>query len=247
MKLNIFKTQEELIAEMAAYFIKSANAAIEEKGAFDVSLVGGNSPKKLYELLATKEFKNQTDWHKINFFFGDERYVPANDPQSNALMVQNVLFTPLKISEKQIFKIIEAQSIASLPTPDAAAKKYNETIVTHFKNKPVRFDLMLLGLGDNSHTASLFPFTPVLFESSATVKAVFLKDQNIYRITMTAPMINQSKQIAFLVYGKEKAEAVYHILKDVQDIEKYPAQLIHPTEGELEWFLDTDAASLLEN
>ena len=241
MKLNIFKTQEELIAEMAAYFIKSANAAIEEKGAFDVSLVGGNSPKKLYELLATKEFKNQTDWHKINFFFGDERYVPANDPQSNALMVQNVLFTPLKISKKQIF------NVDTILSPDAAAIKYNETIVAHFNHKPVRFDLMLLGLGDNSHTASLFPFTPVLFESSATVKAVFLKDQNIYRITMTAPMINQSKQIAFLVYGKEKAEAVYHILKDVQDIEKYPAQLIHPTEGELEWFLDTAAASLLEN
>lgn len=241
MEINIFKTQQELIVSVALYFIKIVNAAIDDKGVVHVALAGGNSPKKLYELLATNEYKNQVDWSKLNFFFGDERYVPWDDAQSNSLMIQKSLFDPLKIPASQIFKIDTSL------TPDDAAKKYNETIEAHVKRIPVRFDYMLLGLGDNGHTASLFPFTCVLAETYATVKAVLLHEQSSYRITMTAPMINESKHIAFLVYGKEKAEAVYHVLKDVRNPEKYPAQLIHPVEGELQWFLDEDAASLLEN
>lgn len=239
MTINIYKTRQELIISIARHFIKIVSAAIDDRGAVNVVLAGGNSPKKLYQLLATDEYKNQVDWSKINFFFGDERYVPADDAQSNSLMIQKTLFDPLKIPASQIFKIDTTR------TPDSAAKKYNETIVAHVKKMPVRFDFMLLGLGDNAHTASLFPFTPVLAETYATVKAVFLKEQNSYRITMTAPLINQSKHIAFLVYGKEKTEAVHHVLKDVRDAEKYPAQLIHSADGELQWFLDEDAASLL--
>ena len=156
-------------------------------------------------------------------------------------MVQNSLFDPLKIPGAQIFKI------DTTLTPDDAAKKYNETIEAHVQQMPVRFDFMLLGLGDNAHTASLFPYNCVLAETYATVKAVLLQEQNRYRITMTAPMINESKHIAFLVYGSAKAKAVYHVLKDVRNPEKYPAQLIHPADGELQWFLDEDAAALLEN
>ncbi len=237
MKINIFKAPQEVIVSIALHFIKIANNAIQEHGVCNVALAGGNSPKKLYELLATNQYKNQIDWSKINFFFGDERYLPADDTQSNSLMIQKSLFDPLKIPSSQIFKI------DTTLTPDAAAKKYNETIAAHVKQMPIHFDFMLLGLGDNAHTASLFPFTCVLAETKATVKAVFLKDQNSYRITMTAPMINESKHIAFLVYGKEKAEAVYHVLKDARNVEKYPAQLIHPEEGEFHWFLDEAAAS----
>lgn len=248
MGINIFKTQQELIISIALYFIKTVNDVIKDKGKVNIVLAGGNSPKKLYELLATNEYKNQIDWNKINFFFGDERYVPSDDSLSNYLMIQKSLFDPLKISGSQIFVIDTKLS------PEEAAKNYSETITLHFseglysdKHKPVSFDLMLLGLGDNSHTASLFPFTSILSETSATVKAVFLKDQGNYRITMSAPLINQSKHIAFLVYGKEKAEAVYHVLKDVRDTEKYPAQLIKPIEGELQWFLDASSASLIIN
>jgi 6-phosphogluconolactonase len=107
--------------------------------------------------------------------------------------------------------------------------------------------LILLGLGDNAHTASLFPHTPVLQEKSSSVKEVFLNDQQVYRITFTAPLINQAHHIAFLVYGKTKAEAVHHILEGEKDIERYPAQLIDPEEGELTWFLDESAASFLKN
>ncbi len=241
MMINIYKTQQELIVSMAVHFIKIVNEAIDDKGVANIALAGGSSPIKLYGLLATNEYKNQVDWSKINFFFGDERYVPADDAQSNSLMIQKALFDPLKIPASQIFKI------DTTLRPDKSAKNYNETIEAHIKQMPVRFDFMFLGLGDNAHTASLFPSTSVLAETSATVKAVFLKEQNSYRITMTAPLINQSRQIAFLVYGKEKAEAVHQVLNDVRDAEKYPAQLIHPTDGELQWFLDEDAASLLNN
>lgn len=240
MTINVFKTENELISAIAIYFIKIAQHTIEEKGIFNTALAGGNSPKKFYQMLSSDEFKNKIDWSKVNFFFGDERYVPAADAQRNSWMVQKYLFEPLNISSSQILEVDTTLS------PEQAAKKYDETIRTHFKHIPVRFDLMLLGLGDNSHTASLFPFTPVLAEKSPTVKAVFLKEQNSYRITMTVPLINQSKYIAFLVYGKEKAEAVYHVLKDVRNPEKYPAQLINPADGELHWFLDDNAASLLE-
>ena len=240
MTINVFKTENELISAIAIYFIKIAQHTIEENGIFNTALAGGNSPKKFYQMLSSDEFKNKIDWSKVNFFFGDERYVPAADAQRNSWMVQKYLFEPLNISSSQILEVDTTLS------PEQAAKKYDETIRTHFKHIPVRFDLMLLGLGDNSHTASLFPFTPVLAEKSPTVKAVFLKEQNSYRITMTVPLINQSKHIAFLVYGKEKAEAVYHVLKDVRNPEKYPAQLINPADGELHWFLDDNAASLLE-
>ncbi len=240
MTINIYKTQQELIVSVAMHFIRIVNAAIDDRGVVNVALAGGNSPKKLYELLATDEYKNQVDWSKINFFFGDERYVPADDAQSNALMIQKSLFDPLKIPAAQIFKIDTTLA------PDDAAKKYNETIEAHVEQMPIRFDFMLLGLGDNAHTASLFPFNCVLAETYAIVKAVLLNEQNSYRITMTAPMINESKHIVFLAYGKEKAQAVYHVLKDVRNPEKYPAQLIHPADGELQWFLDEAAAAGLK-
>ena len=240
MRVNIYKTVVEQIQAMADHVVLVAQNVIAAHGGFNIALSGGNSPRKLYELLATDEYKNQVDWSKVNFFFGDERYVPADDAQSNSHMIQKCLFDPLKIPASQIFKI------DTTLTPDDAAKKYNETIEAHVKQMPVRFDFMLLGLGDNAHTASLFPFNCVLAETYATVRAVLLEEQNSYRITMTAPMINESKHIVFLVYGKEKAQAVYHVLKDVRNPEKYPAQLIHPADGELQWFLDEDAASLLE-
>jgi len=126
-----------------------------------------------------------------------------------------------------------------------ASKIAPTRIAAHFKGKEPVFDLILLGLGDNAHTASLFPYTTVLHDQSAAVQAVFLPEQNVYRITMTAPMINQARHIAFLVYGQSKAEAVHHVLEDGYDPEKYPAQLIKKEGGNVGWYLDNDAASLL--
>lgn len=240
MAIRVFKTVDELLHALASYFITVAQDALAQRGACNVVLAGGNSPKKLYQLLSSDTFRHQIDWQNIYFFFGDERYVPLDDPQNNAHMAQQFLFDPLHISPAQVFKIDTRLS------PDDAAAHYQETIATHFKHQPVHFDFMLLGLGDNAHTASLFPFVPVLTETAPTVKAVFLKELNTYRITMTAPLINQSKHIAFLVYGEEKAEAVAQVIQGETAIEKYPAQLIQPTEGELDWFLDGDAGALLK-
>ena len=241
LAIHIFKTIPEVIKAAADYFVSIAQDSISSRGEFNVALSGGSSPKKLYELLASPEFKEQIDWNKINFFFGDERYVPANDPESNALMVKKALFDPLNIPGPRIFTID-----TSFP-PDEAAQKYASTINDHFKHEKVQFDLVLLGLGDNSHTASLFPYTSILADKSASVKAVYLEDQNVYRISMTAPLINQARHIAFLVYGESKAEAVHHVLEDKFDPNKYPAQMINPIEGNTEWYLDQFAASRLKN
>ena len=237
--LNIYKTTEETIKGLADYFVQTVNTAIKEKGSCTVVLSGGNSPKKLYELLASADYSQQIDWDKIYFFFGDERYVPFTDTENNGNMVKKSLFEPLMIPDANIFYINTA-----VP-PEESAKKYAQRILSYFKNDPVRFDLILLGLGDNSHTASLFPHTSVLKEKKALVSAVYIKELSSYRISMTAALINEAYAIAFLVYGEAKAMAVYNILEGEKDFETYPAQLISPEEGVLHWYLDEDAAKNL--
>ena len=241
MELHIYKTEDEVIQGLANYFVQTVNNVIQDKNECTVVLSGGNSPRKLYELLATWNYSKQIDWDKIYFFFGDERYVPFNDPENNGNMVKKELLEPLMIPDANIFYINTAVQ------PDESAKKYAQRILSHFKNKPVRFDLILLGLGDNGHTASLFPHTPVLHEKKALVKAVYLEETSSYRITMTAALINEAYNIAFLVYGRTKANAVYEVLEGEKNIETYPAQLIMSEEGMVHWFLDEDAAKNLRN
>lgn len=240
MSVHILKTIPELINVIAGHFISVGKNAIAARGEFNVVLSGGNSPKKLYELLASPEYEEKINWKKVNFFFGDERYVPANDPENNAYMAKRTLFDPLNISKSNIFPINTSLS------PQEAAKNYTTTISAHLSRQELQFDLIILGLGENSHTASLFPYTPVLTDKSTSVQTVFLEEQKVYRITMTAPLINRARNIAFLVYGQKKAEAVHHVLEDKFDPQKYPAQLINPLKGELHWFLDEAAASLMK-
>ncbi|HEY2582181.1 MAG TPA: 6-phosphogluconolactonase [Mucilaginibacter sp.] len=240
MELNIFNTADEVLAALAAHFVKIANQAIAADGRFSVALSGGSSPKKLYELLALS-FKDKVDWGKVYFFFGDERNVPQTHPDSNYLMAKKALFDPLNIKRSHIFPVDTSLD------PGDAARKYEEEILEFFDENEMSFDLVLLGLGDNSHTASLFPYTPVLHDRIPGVKEVFLEDQQVYRITLNAPLINEAGHIAFLVYGEGKAIAVHHVLEDDEDIENYPAQLIEPVVGEIEWFLDEAAASLLKD
>ena len=239
MELYIYKTTDEVIEGLANYFIQTVKTAIKEKNECAVVLSGGNSPKKLYELLASMDYGNQIDWDKVYFFFGDERYVPFNDPGNNGNMVKKALFEPLMIPDANIFYINTA-----VP-PEESAKKYSQRILSYFKNNPVRFDLILLGLGDNAHTVSLFPHTPVLKEKKALVSAVYIQELFSYRITMTAALINEAHAISFLVYGDAKANAVHDVLEGEKDFETYPAQLIIPEDGVLHWFLDEDAAKSL--
>ena len=239
MKVHVIDTEQDLITTFANFFVDQARIYIKSQGQFNVVLSGGSSPKKVYELLASPDFRDKVDWRKVYFFFGDERYVPADDPKNNALMVDNALFKPLHISEDQVFKI----DTSLIPTE--SAEKYMKAIAAHFKGQAIRFDLVLLGLGANAHTASLFPSTEVLREKKVTVRAVYLKEENTYRITMTAPMINQAKNIAFLVFGENKAAAVKQVIKGPRNPEYYPAQLINPWEGSLHWYMDKRAAMFL--
>jgi len=240
MNLNIFNTADEVLASLADYFVKIADASIAARGKFTVALSGGSSPKKLYELLASTSYADQVNWEKVFFFFGDERNVPQTHKDSNYLMAKTALFDPLMISPGNVFAIDTSFE------PAEAAARYWEMISAFFDEEELSFDLVLLGLGDNSHTASLFPHTPVLHDTTPGVKEVWLEDQQVWRITLNAPLINDARYIAFLVYGEGKAIAVHHVLEDEENIEEYPAQLIDSITGETEWFLDEPAAANLE-
>ncbi|MEO6037595.1 MAG: 6-phosphogluconolactonase [Saprospiraceae bacterium] len=239
MQLHIFKTPQEAVVALADFFIAQAQAAIAERDECNVALSGGRSPQALHALLASPAYREQIDWKKVYFFFGDERYVPATDPENNAHMAREAMLDPLQLPPFQIFPVD-----TSFP-PAEAARHYTEVIDRHFKGEKARFDLILLGLGDNAHTASLFPHSPVLEDRSASVKSLFVEELDSYRITMTAPMINQARQVAFLVFGASKAPALQQILKGKRDQQQFPAQLIRPIPGELHWFLDAAAASQL--
>ena len=241
MELHIYKTADDVITGIADFFVAAVNAAIKKNGGCTVVLSGGNSPKKLHELLASPAYNKKIDWDKIYFFFGDERNVPFTDKDNNGLMAKQTLFDPLHIDDSKIFYINTALS------PDEAAVDYAKRIQSHFEKKPIQFDLILLGLGDNAHTASLFPHTPVLFEMKDLVSAVFVKELKLYRITMTAPLINEAHEIAFLVFGEAKAEAVFNVLNGEKNMEEYPAQLIEAEDGMVHWFLDEAAAQQIKN
>lgn len=240
MKTLVYPSPMEVIRSAAELFVSLAAKAIDTKGRCTVSLSGGSSPKQLYELLEAG-YCDRLDWKSVFFFFGDERYVPFDDPQNNGRMAKITLFDPLSISSDQIFYV----DTSLQPAESAAA--YERALKAHFGNDPVVFDIMLLGLGDNSHTASLFPHTPVVHETAALVKDVYVEEVQQHRITLTAPVINHSASIIFLVYGAGKAEAVHHVIHDPKDVDRFPAQLIEPVNGELYWVLDKAAAGLLRS
>ena len=237
--LHIYETTKEVLTAAAEYFVHTSKEAISKQGKFTVALSGGSSPKGLFELLAS-EYHLQVEWKKVYFFFGDERYVPFDHPESNALMATKALFEPLKIDAHQIFLVNTTLS------PKEAAEAYSKTIESHFSPGPSIFDLILLGLGDDAHTASLFPYTSVINVTETGVKEIFVDDKKVYRITFTAPLINQASHIAFLVFGALKAPAVHHVLKGDRDYNQYPAQIVEPVNGDVTWFMDEAAASLIK-
>lgn len=240
MDLKIYNDADDLINALAKAICDTSKEAVAERGRFNFVLSGGNSPRKLYELLTSERYRNEIDWDKTWFFFGDERFVPADDKRRNSLMAKESLFEPLNIQASHIFKI------DTTGTAEEAAWKYTDTIGRHFQNEPIKFDFILLGLGDNAHTASLFPNTDVLEATEAIVKSVFVEEVDMYRITMSAPLINQARHIAFLVFGKDKSDAVYQVLEDKSgSVNQFPARLINSDNKKVEWFLDTEAASRL--
>ena len=235
---HIKKDQSELLVEYALLLLETGNKAIAKNQKFNLVLSGGSSPKVLFNLLSSEEYRNRIDWSKVFFFFGDERYVPTKDPDYNGQMAKEFLFNPLGILSSQIFLVNTDL------TPDAAAANYQQRIRDHFSWEKIVFDFIMLGMGDDAHTASLFPETTILMNKEATVNAVLIKE-NVWRISMTAPLINQATCVAFLVFGANKAEALQHVWEGGKNTNLYPSQLIQPQKGELHWFVDEAAASLV--
>ena len=239
MNLLIYKTKAELLKDIADYVIAIGEKAIAEKDCFNFVLTGGNSPKELYTMLST-DYREKLDWTKVYFFMGDERNVPPGHDTYNGLMARKSILDPLNIAADHIF------FVDTTLAPEKAAIEYAKAITAHFDGADLSFDLILLGMGDDAHTASLFPGTEVLGNKEVTVDAVYVEKLSTYRITFTAPLINKAKNIAFLVFGEAKAEAIKHVIEDeTKDTQLYPSQLIDPIDGSLTFFLDSEAAKLL--
>lgn len=239
--LLIYNSKPELLQDLADYVIAIGEKAIAEKDCFNFVLTGGNSPKELYSMLATT-YADKLDWSKVFFFIGDERNVPADDESYNGLMAKKSILDPLNIAADHIFYVDTTLG------PEKAAIEYAKAISKHFDGADLSFDLILLGMGDDAHTASLFPGTTVLKNEEVTVDSVYVEKLATYRITFTAPLINKAQNIAFLVFGEAKAEAIKHVIEDqTKNTELYPSQLIQPIDGGLTFFLDTEAAKLLDN
>lgn len=239
MKLNIFSNQTELNEQLAQYVITVANKAIAEKNRFDFVLTGGSSPKGLYQLLSTT-YKDQIDWDKTYFFFGDERTVLPFEKDYNGLMAKESFFDNLELQDGHIFYVDTNLS------PEEAAADYKQKLDEHFAGAPIVFDLILLGMGDDAHTASIFPHTTLVNNEEPTAASVWVEKLNTNRVSLTAPLINQAKHVVFITFGDNKAKALKNVLGEEQDFANYPSQLIKPINGDLQWFVDEAATSLLK-
>ena len=228
--------------EQAAHLISSAAAdAIRQRGMFSIALSGGSTPKGLFQLLATPAWRDRIDWSKTHVFWGDDRYVPHTDQRSNFRMTKETLLDRVGVPESNIHPIPTDVS------PEEAALRYEQTLreVLHDGADFPKIDLNLLGLGENGHTASLFPHRPILHEGKRLVISDFVPEANMHRITMTVPMINAGRKIVFLMAGESKSDVVRDVITGPQQPGQLPAQLINPTNGDLIWLLDAAAASKL--
>ncbi len=242
----IFKNSDDLAAHVADLVVQVTQKAIEVHGRAMLALAGGSTPKKTYSLLAEPERGSKIDWAHTYLFFGDERFVPPNDLSSNFAMVQKALLEPGSVPVGHVFPIP-----TQLGTAAAAATQYTATLATAFgiaeNGDPPQFDLILLGLGDDGHTASLFPGS----ESLSTTDRWVVASQPgtlpppVERITLTFPVLNAAREIVFLVSGRNKAEVLHEVLEGQPSRDKLPAVGVSPVDGTLTWLLDEAAACRL--
>lgn len=229
-----------LYSSAAEEFARCAREAVAQRGRFCVALSGGNTPRGVYSHLAAN-FKNALPWDKIYIFFGDERNVPPDNPESNYRMANESLLSQVPIPPENVFRV-RGELQAS-----EAAQQYEAQLRSFFRMPSgawPRFDLIFLGLGDDGHTASLFPGSSALQEDTRLVVGNWVEKFKTHRITFTYPLLNHAAEIAFLVSGEGKAQIVCDVLKP-SDPPRYPAQLVHPLDGRLLWLADRAAAQLL--
>jgi 6-phosphogluconolactonase len=243
-QVQIFPDLQALSGAAAEMFVATGNEAIEKNGRFAVSLAGGSTPKALYRLLAA-EFVEKLDWQRTFFFFGDERFVARDAAESNFRMANENLFASLKISAANVFRWR-----TELVDAEAAARDYERRLRNFFQISPLerpRFDFVLLGMGADGHTASLFPQTAALAENERLAVANRVEKLDAWRLTLTFPVFNNAARIAFLVAGADKAETLQKVLRGAPPLAAdLPSQNIRPKSGDLVWLLDGAAAALLD-
>ena len=234
---------ETVCRAAAEEIVGAARVAVAARGRFTLVLSGGTTPRRLYQLLAAPPFREQVDWPRIEFFWGDERPVPPDHEDSNFRMARLALLAPLNIPAAHIHRIAAEQA-----DRDGAARTYAAEIARLFScstdGAPPTFDLVLLGMGPDGHTASLFPHTAAVNETKRWVVANFVPQLTTERVTLTAPILNHATTVVFLVAGADKAAALAEVLEGPRHPQEFPAQLIEPA-GRTLWLVDRDAASRL--
>jgi len=240
-QLHIAKDTSQLSSDLAEFIGNYIQEVLQKKDRFTFVLSGGSTPKILYTLLAAAPYNESIPWEKLHFFWGDERAVPFEDSRNNAKMAYDELLD--KVGAK-------AENIHVMRTdiePEESAAEYEKILKQYFEGEETTFDFVLLGMGDDGHTLSLFPGTSVIHEQDAWVTSFFLPAQNMYRITLTAPVVNHAACVAFLAVGTGKAETLKHVLEGEFAPDTYPSQVIKPSKGQLHWFIDEAAASSLKD
>jgi 6-phosphogluconolactonase len=244
-KVVLFPDIASLAHRAAEEFVKAANSAIARQGSFSVALAGGSTPKALYSLLADDPaFRSRIPWDKMHLFFGDERHAGPEDKDSNYRMANESLISKSSLKPEQVTRIK-----GEYDDTEKAALEYEQALRAYFKlqdGKFPRFDLVLLGMGDEGHTASLFPGTKALHPSfHRFVVRNWVGKLYTERITLTAPAINQANQVIFMVTRADKALALKAVLEGPYEPEQLPSQLVQPASGNLLWLVDQDAGSKL--
>jgi 6-phosphogluconolactonase len=239
--LQIVTTPAELARAAAAHIVALAEEATAAQGRFAIALSGGSTPRTTYTLLATDEFASRVDWSGFVVFWGDERCVPPDHPESDYRMAREALLDHVPIPSANIHRIH-----AELD-PAQAADDYEQTLRAFFAGQDTaRFDLILLGMGEDGHTASLFPGGQALNEHTRWVAANYVDSLATWRITLTPPVLNAAANVTFLVAGQNKAETLRRVINGPYQPDTLPAQIINPSSGRLMWLVDDAAASLLE-
>ena len=237
MYLQVYKNAEETTIALADWIVALIKKTLEAKDRFTIALSGGETPKKLYQTLASHAYREKINWSRLHIFWGDERFVPFTDDSNNAKMAFDNLLSKINIPSEQI------HTMWTDVTPQESATQYENILHKYFDKKQTTFDLVLLGMGDDGHTLSLFPGNEVLNDTTSWVSAVGSKEKG-ERITLMPSVVNRSSAIAFLITGESKAKILQQVLESQEN--NYPAQLIQPSNGELYWFVDEAAAANLE-
>ena len=236
--LVVYPDSEQFIDGAAEFIVDCAAKAIAERGRFTIVLSGGSTPRPIYARLATPAYLDRIDWSLTYLFFGDERCVPPDDARSNYHMARETLLDHVPLPPANVHRI-EGES-----DPAQSASIYEQELRGFFRTASLpAFDLILLGLGDNGHTASLFPGTAALRETARWTVPQYVEVVSAWRVTFTAPLINAAHNIVFLVEGAGKAETLRRVLKGPYQPDVLPAQLIQPASGQLHWLVDAAAAA----